>query len=81
MFVLGWGKLWAEPKEDKGYPTGLMEAIIELKSLTACKDKYRKLITSTMLCAGTFDNNPDTPDTCYRDSGGPMMCEKGDGSW
>ena len=75
----GWGKLWAEPLNDTSYPTDLMEALIEIKSHQKCKEKYKGLVTKNMLCAGMFDTT--YTDTCYRDSGGPLMCENNDGSW
>ena len=80
VYMAGWGKLWAEPKDHMSYPTDLMEALVEIKADQACKDKYKNLITKNMLCAGMFDTTYS--DTCFKDSGGPLMCEnQSDGSW
>lgn len=77
--VIGWGVTgFSNPS-----PSQLQQASVPIVSNTVCNEAYTRSslyhnppITSGMMCAGYIEGNRDT---CFGDSGGPLMIQDGDG--
>jgi len=68
--VSGWGDLNAEPGPVPSYPLRLHQAHVPLVATATCEEAYATIeqsITPRMLCAGS------RTDSCYGDSGGPLI--------
>jgi secreted trypsin-like serine protease len=68
--VSGWGDLNAEPGAAPSYPMRLHQARVPLVATGLCEEAYATIeqpITPRMLCAGS------RTDSCYGDSGGPLI--------
>ncbi len=79
--VSGWGDLNPEPGPSPAYPAHLRRARIPLVSDSFCEEAYAAIeqgITSRMLCAGGLAAPGETgADSCYGDSGGPLIADPG----
>ncbi|XP_039273511.2 neurotrypsin-like isoform X1 [Styela clava] len=78
-WIAGWGNI----KNDKMQENGFYQADIPIMSTKACNgkqdyDNYYHLVDENMICAGYNDGGVDS---CNGDSGGPLMCNRVDGSW
>ncbi|KAM9392981.1 granzyme A-like [Pholidichthys leucotaenia] len=72
--VAGWG--WTKNKANKMSDV-LMKASVTVIDRAKCNSpeyyNLKPVITSSMICA-TGSNSKKTADTCYGDSGGPLLC-------
>ncbi|XP_062854469.1 chymotrypsin-like elastase family member 2A [Trichomycterus rosablanca] len=74
-YVTGWGRLWT------GGPIAdiLQQALLPVVSHATCSrfDWWGNLVTEKMVCAGGDGQLA----SCNGDSGGPLNCQRPDGSW
>ena len=68
--IAGWGQT-----EDLSYPIQLQEVEVPIIDLETCKENYESknytgMVTDLNFCAGLKGK-----DSCFGDSGGPMMCK------
>jgi secreted trypsin-like serine protease len=73
--VTGWGST-AYPNVT--YPNELREVSVPIVSNTTCNQSYGGAVTVNMLCAGLTAGGKDS---CYGDSGGPLIVADGAGGW
>jgi secreted trypsin-like serine protease len=77
--VSGWGDLNPEPSGQPAYPLRLREAPVPLVSKGPCEEAYATIeqpITARMMCAGgALPEGAGRTDSCYGDSGGPLIAE------
>lgn len=73
--VIGWG---STSYPYYSYPEMLMQVNVPIISNTTCNASYPGKITSNMLCAGYAAGGKDS---CFGDSGGPLMVSVGSGSY
>jgi trypsin len=74
----GWGDVNASPGRSPSYPAGLRSVRLPLVSDALCEEQYALIeqpITATMICAG---GGRARTDTCYGDSGGPLLVDDED---
>jgi len=75
--VSGWGDTTPEPGGAPTYPLGLRAARVPLVGTGLCQEAYAAIeqpITSRMVCAGgTPPEGTGRTDSCYGDSGGPLI--------
>ena len=74
----GWGKM-SHPGRSVRYLQQLVLTIQDKSSCTSKNKKYKR-ITDQMLCAANTDV-VENQSGCHGDSGGPFVCENGNGSW
>ncbi|XP_047232670.1 chymotrypsin-like elastase family member 2A [Girardinichthys multiradiatus] len=74
-YVTGWGSLWT------GGPVAdiLQQALLPVVGQSTCTlpDWWGSLVTSSMICAG----GDGVVSSCNGDSGGPLNCQRSDGTW
>ncbi|KAI4898501.1 hypothetical protein NFI96_020953, partial [Prochilodus magdalenae] len=74
-YVTGWGRLWT------GGPLAdiLQQALLPVVDYATCSrpDWWGDLVTDLMVCAGGDGNLA----SCNGDSGGPLNCQRSDGTW
>ncbi|OQX07261.1 MAG: hypothetical protein BWK80_49705 [Desulfobacteraceae bacterium IS3] len=71
--AVGWGILSDETWE---FTSTLQQVLLPIISNETCNEIYEGAVTETMLCAGyEFKGGKDS---CYGDSGGPLMVKEGD---
>ncbi|XP_066927235.1 chymotrypsin B-like [Clytia hemisphaerica] len=77
-YITGWGKI----KHPGNSHTILQQLALKLLTKSACSKRNGKYhpVTDQMLCAANTDN-PANQSSCHGDSGGPFVCQNGDGSW
>ena len=78
--VTGWG---SRSYDFPDYPERLYQVTVPLVSNALCNDAYNNLgydnaIDETMICAGYTEGGKDS---CYGDSGGPLMVKDEAGGW
>ncbi|HXA54315.1 MAG TPA: serine protease [Solirubrobacteraceae bacterium] len=75
--VSGWGDLTPQPGGTPTYPLRLRSARVTLVPTALCEEAYARIeqpITPRMLCAGGGGEEAQVhPDSCYGDSGGPIV--------
>jgi secreted trypsin-like serine protease len=75
--VSGWGDTTPEPGGAPSYPLGLRAARVPLVGTGLCQEAYAAVeqpITPRMVCAGgTTQEGAGRTDSCYGDSGGPLI--------
>ena len=92
-YIAGWGML----ADDAAPADGLREALVPIRSDATCSDGgpidgigygYGLFDDTSMMCAGTLNTtDPSTGDpsngvdSCYGDSGGPLIVSDGAGGW
>lgn len=80
--IMGWGS--TDPKRPI-LPVNLMEAQIPIHSDKTCLEAIGRFFKPlTMLCAGVLSSSPtsaDGKDSCYGDSGGPLIVKTGTDSF
>ena len=59
-------------------PYVIQEAVVPILGRSKCKQAYGDFISSRMQCAGYIEGGSDA---CKGDSGGPLSCQRPDGSW
>lgn len=72
----GWGDVNPAPGRAPSYPTRLRSVRMSLIPDSLCEEQYAAIeqpITSSMICA---DGGHDRVDTCYGDSGGPLLADR-----
>lgn len=73
----GWGDTDPAPGHAPSYPSGLRSVRLPLVADSLCEEQYALIeqpITSSMICAG---GGRTRLDTCYGDSGGPLLVDAG----
>jgi trypsin len=73
----GWGDVNPAPGHLPSYPTRLRSVRMALVSDSLCEEQYAAIeqpITASMICAGGGRTHLDT---CYGDSGGPLLADEG----
>lgn len=76
LTVTGWGALHEDAlTEPGGFPEIKQEALVYLQK--DCGNYFRSWITDDMMCAG---GHGGTTDSCYGDSGGPLIATGDDAS-
>lgn len=73
----GWGDMNPAPDRAPAYPTRLRSVRMALVSDLLCEEQYAAIeqsITASMICAG---GGRTRLDTCYGDSGGPLLVDQG----
>ncbi|TRY82328.1 hypothetical protein DNTS_000060 [Danionella cerebrum] len=74
-YVTGWGRLWTNgPIADV-----LQQVLLPVVDHATCtrSDWWGSLVTSLMVCAG----GDGVVSSCNGDSGGPLNCQRDDGTW
>uniref|UniRef100_A0A672NLP8 pancreatic elastase II n=1 Tax=Sinocyclocheilus grahami TaxID=75366 RepID=A0A672NLP8_SINGR len=74
-YVTGWGRLWTNgPIADI-----LQQALLPVVDYNTCtrSDWWGNLVTNLMVCAG----GDGVVSSCNGDSGGPLNCQRSDGTW
>lgn len=81
-YVTGWGYTGFVDFLYDIQPDVLHEARIPLIRNSKCKkiDVYRAKLNPKKLCAG-YLSGPRRPDTCKKDSGGPLVCKGTNNKW
>ena len=76
-FTTGWGK---QNESSTGYSKVLREVEVDLVSKEVCNSNisYQGNINERYLCAGFQEGGKDA---CFGDSGGPLACQLGNGSY
>jgi secreted trypsin-like serine protease len=73
----GWGDVKPAPGQTPSYPLSLQAVHMPLMSDFICEEEYAAIeqpITARMICAGGGRSHRDT---CYGDSGGPLLVDSG----
>ncbi|KAG1947430.1 chymotrypsin-like elastase family member 2A preproprotein [Pimephales promelas] len=74
-YVTGWGRLWTNgPIAD-----AMQQAMLPVVDYATCtkSDWWGNLVTDLMVCAG----GDGVVSSCNGDSGGPLNCQRSDGTW
>ncbi|KAF4110055.1 hypothetical protein G5714_009307 [Onychostoma macrolepis] len=74
-YVTGWGRLWTNgPIADI-----MQQALLPVVDYNTCtrSDWWGNLVTNLMVCAG----GDGVVSSCNGDSGGPLNCQRSDGTW
>jgi trypsin len=81
--VSGWGEENPQPGAAATYPLHLRKVRVPLVATTACAEAYATIeqtITPRMLCAGGVVPGVGRTDSCYGDSGGPLISSEPGGA-
>jgi trypsin len=82
--VSGWGDLTPQPGGVPSYPLRLRKASVPLVSTGLCEEAYAAIeqaITPRMMCAGGAGlEGQGRSDSCYGDSGGPLLAPSAGGA-